>query len=296
MIYHYTSLDGLKGILSSKKLWLTYSQELSDITDRSYAYTSVLVNLFKSQNSDAKLLLEHLSANDILDVMQELFDVPFYSTSFCKRNDNDYLWEYYADNYNGFCLKIDEAYLKENITKILKENYNPLDKEDKYDDEYNLNVRDIFYNLDEENFNKALKISKSLSGIEYVNSEKQSSKAKFWLKIILMIFAGTIKHNNFHNEEEARILFQNFFDEEYINKHTYYLLDKEHYKDAYIKLGLDKEAKDGKRRMELNLQSFFDSKLILEIIVGKNFRGNLKEIKDFILANNLTNTEVFEQN
>ena len=52
MIYHYTTFKGLKGILSSKKIWLTYSQELNDVTDRSYTYMSVIVNLFKSDNED----------------------------------------------------------------------------------------------------------------------------------------------------------------------------------------------------------------------------------------------------
>ena len=294
MIYHYTTFEGLKGILTSKKLWLTYSQELKDVTDRSYAYTSVMVNLFKSDNQDAKILLSCLTESDILDTIQELYDVPFYSASFCGRDDNEYLWKNYAADYNGLCLKIDDSYMKENIKQIIKENYNSLDLEDQYEDKYDLNVRKVLYELDESLLVEELNNTKKHLGFELSNIDSDKvTNAKFLLKLILMRFAGTIKHHSFENEEELRILFQNYCDDNYVDNNSYYLLKKARYKDAYDKLGLNKENTNNKRKMELNLEDFFDSKLIPEIIVGKNFnKDNIKEIEDLILANNLSQTKI----
>lgn len=291
MIYHYTTFKGLKGILSSKKIWLTYSQELNDVTDRSYAYMSVLVNLFKSDNEDVKILLSFLNKQDILDVIKELFDVPFYSASFCNRNDNNYLWVNYAEDSSGFCIKIDEEYMKDGITKILRDNYNSLDSEDVYENEYNLNPRKVKYELNETDLIKALSITKELSGFDFASTDKDKKvKSKFWLKLILMVFAGIIKHTNYHDEEETRILFQNFYDEQYINKNSFYQLQIERYKYAYEKLGLIKEIKEGKRRLELNLECFFDSKLIPEIIIGRNYNHDLKEVIDLLNSSGLSDT------
>ena len=294
MIYHYTTFEGLKGILTSKKLWLTYSQELKDVTDRSYAYTSVMVNLFKSDNQDAKILLSCLTESDILDIIQELYDVPFYSASFCGRDDNEYLWKNYAEDYNGLCLKIDDSYMKENIKQIIKENYNSLDLEDRYEDKYDLNVRKVLYELDESLLVEELNNTKKHLGFELSNIDSDKvTNAKFLLKLILMRFAGTIKHHRFKNEEELRILFQNYCDDNYVDKNNFYLLKKARYKVAYDKIGLNKENTNNKRKMELNLEDFFDSKLIPEIIVGKNFnKDNIKEIEDLILANNLSQTKI----
>ena len=293
MIYHYTTFKGLKCILSSKKIWLTYSQELNDVTDRSYTYMSVIVNLFKSDNENAKILLSFLDKQDILDVIKKLFDVSFYSASFCNRNDNNYLWVNYAEDSSGFCIKIDEEYMKDGITKILRDNYNSLGSEDVYENEYNLNPREVKYELNEADLIKALSITKALSGFDFASSDKdKKAKSKFWLKLILMVFAGTIKHANYHDEEETRILFQNFYDKQYINKNSFYLLQIERYKYAYEKLGLTKEIKVGKRRFELNLESFFDSKLIPEIIIGRNYNHDLKEVIDLLNSSGLSDTKI----
>ena len=53
MLYHYTDIKGLKGILKSKKLWLVSLSEMDDISDRTYANLFATTALLSSSDENA---------------------------------------------------------------------------------------------------------------------------------------------------------------------------------------------------------------------------------------------------
>ncbi len=300
MIYHYTNEKGLLGILNSKKIWLVSSREMSDITDRFYANLFATIALLKSDDEDIMNLRDNLTVQDILDVNMKTFEVEFYSASFCNRSDNEYLWQNYADSSKGFCIEIDYDVLRKYMNDVLVKNYDKLDEYDEIleSDKDILKPREVSYGYPIDTFLDVIRLTKNIFGsnehIENQNIVHESYRN--WLLFTLLILSGIVKGTDFKNEEEIRLLFQNRYSEEYIKEHMIYSLNKMSLSKGLEELGLLKEAEQGqKKRFELNLVNNFNSELIPTIIVGEEYNGDFKTLKDNIIKAGLTNTKVIDK-
>lgn len=282
-MFHYTTQEGLLGILRSKKLWLVSSREMNDVTDRFYANLFVTTALFSSNDEDATLLRNNLSAEDILRINMDTLEVPFYSASFCENNSNEYLWQKYADGNKGVCIEIDDNYFNTYKDKVVKEMYESLDAEDIPENEIIIEKREVKYNYPIEYFLVALKLTKKCCISEKdMNAPDGYTKIQFenWLFLTLTLLAGTIKAENFSKEDEVRLLFQNRYTDEYVNKHSMYFLVRYRLTKILKELGVDAEISDGgKRRMELNIDKIFNENFIKSITIGDGFSGNIQELK-----------------
>lgn len=282
-MFHYTTQEGLLGILRSKKLWLVSSREMNDVTDRFYANLFVTTALFSSNDEDATLLRNNLSAEDILRINMDTLEVPFYSASFCENNSNEYLWQNYADGNKGVCIEIDDNYFNTYKDKVVKEMYESLDAEDIPENEIIIEKREVKYNYPIEYFLAALKFTKKCCISEKdMNAPDGYTKIHFenWLFLTLALLAGTIKAENFSKEDEVRLLFQNRYTDEYVNKHSMYFLVRYRLTKILKELGVDAEISDGgKRRMELNIDKIFNENFIKSITIGDGFSENIQELK-----------------
>lgn len=293
MIYHYTNEKGLFGILSSKSIWLVSSKEMSDNTDRFYGNLFATIALLKSDDENVKLLREHLSESDILCMNMQSFEVQFYSASFCERKDNDYLWMNYADNNKGVSIGIDEQVLDNYFLSTIKDKYNYLDQDNyiKFVKNNLVEKRKVMYDYPISDF---VKITTCLRPDSY-SLENNESVYRNWFFLILCVLAGIVKAEKFNEEEELRLLFQNRYSEDYVKDHSMYYLFREEYKNILSALGIDIEKQDVKKRMELKLDSSFNSELIPVIIVGDEYRGNIKKLKNKLIAFGLNSTKIIDR-
>lgn len=296
MLYHYTSEKGLQGILKSKKLWLVSSMDMSDITDRFYGNLFATVALFKSDDEDVKLLREHLTMQDIIEVNMQTFNVQFYSASFCDKSDNDYLWRNYADSNKGFCIAIDNSILIKHMNTVVDNNLEKIDEDDEIteNDKDILVPRTVRYGYPIDWFIKIIKDTKRIAiSDEDINHPDSLSGEhyKYWLYFSLTILAGIVKDSNFEQEQETRFLFQNRYSDSYVRQNAIYALERMRISNIFKILGIDKEVKDNvNRRMELNLCGTFNSKLIPKIIVGNQCELDLNNLKELLKTSGLTET------
>lgn len=302
MLYHYTNENGLYGILNSKSLWLVSSMEMSDISDRFYGNLFATIALLKCDNEEVTLLRDNLTEKDILDVNMKALQTSFYSASFCKRNNNEYLWENYAGSNSGFCIEFNDNVLNEFINKIILENYEPLyhDEEITRFENDILNPRNVFYGYPEKLFIDANNITKkiALPDQKIINYDNHSHKYyKNWLFYILLLISGIIKSDLFNREEEIRLLFQDFYSDYNIKFNFFYLLEKIRLINALEKLGLSAENNidEKKKKLELKFGQYFSSELIPNIYLGYDCKVNIESLKELLQNNGLKNTKLIKR-
>lgn len=105
-IFHYTDINGLKGILESRGFWLSEAQFLNDAEE---IYNGVNI---------AKLLIEKLLTkkrysifhNILINTLSKLENSDFkhhYIASFSLKQDDLEQWRAYAKNGSGICIGFD---------------------------------------------------------------------------------------------------------------------------------------------------------------------------------------------
>ncbi len=105
-LFHYTSFDGLKGILEKRRLWATDTSFLNDREERKYA-EDVMKAFLKSMAPacDSTLL------GALEDCVQSAFGST-YVTCFCEDGDLLSMWRGYAGRGGGYSIGFDRAALR----------------------------------------------------------------------------------------------------------------------------------------------------------------------------------------
>lgn len=206
-VYHYTSPEGLKGILTDSSFYFTDCQYLNDAKERininedldcfwgSYSrnydpqFCELLNDIGVNEFEDAEYAYSESDRSDGFPKAISRYFV--FSTS--KAQDSLNMWKYYAKNstYNGYCVGLSIASL-DNEWGIGDQNIAFEQGEVIYDNIEKMEIIrravDILY----ENWCRH-EISRSFN--EKIRKEFQS-----WLSITSLFF----KHASFHGEEEYR--------------------------------------------------------------------------------------------
>ncbi|SHH93702.1 DUF2971 domain-containing protein [Clostridium grantii] len=118
VLYHYTSVDGLKGIIQNSSFWATRSVCSNDIQDSIYIKKILeeVFSLYKNEknkdficNIREEFNLSIEEYNDSRQIPKEKFYKAFV-ISFSEKKDSRFLWEAYTQN-DGFNLMFDKKEL-----------------------------------------------------------------------------------------------------------------------------------------------------------------------------------------
>ncbi|WP_395893971.1 DUF2971 domain-containing protein [Bacillus safensis subsp. safensis] len=112
LLYHYTSVYGLEGILKNKEFWISHSDFLNDKTERQYTL-NLLINIVqkKLENYPAKM-------KAITDFIQRNLNKKIYPTyvlSLSKNKDSNLLWSNYSQD-DGYNIEFDLSSFKEYVS------------------------------------------------------------------------------------------------------------------------------------------------------------------------------------
>ncbi len=162
ILYHYTTVEGLLGILQSNVIWATSYPFLNDSSEIVYGrrLCKNIINerITKSQKEEEKILY-----TECLE-LQDNNKGRIYITCFCERGNLLSQWRGYAKNGLGFSLGLESKYLLSeyrqypyNLIKIKKVEYdlvnqkkiinNLLDEAVKYIDENNITSKKFISEL-----------------------------------------------------------------------------------------------------------------------------------------------------
>jgi hypothetical protein len=108
LLFHYTNVKGLHGILSSRTLWATAFQFLNDKSEHLYGQDRLLECLRERNDQCTKVLcgVWPSVANKMVS------ENPHYVASTCEDGDSVSQWRGYANMHDGYAIAFRRAYLE----------------------------------------------------------------------------------------------------------------------------------------------------------------------------------------
>ncbi len=187
-LYHYTTPEGLKGIIEKKQLWITDRNFMNDAEDRKYP-----IDLFEEKKIELKNKFKD-GEGDIVNILNQFStEMTEYVFSLSLEGDLSNQWAQYSKN-SGYCLVFNAKkliqYMHDNICynscrMSLTFNHVIYNKKDQLDliDIYLRNIDDMYENVKNEPFGE-------LRCFAVYNQ-----------------ITSNIKHYNNHCEKEYRFIF-----------------------------------------------------------------------------------------
>ncbi|MGP1541307.1 DUF2971 domain-containing protein [Peptostreptococcus stomatis] len=232
ILYHYTSVEGIFGILNNNKIWATNMFFLNDISE--FKYTFDLFEQFflnKIKNEEIK--------NSLIERFKGYFKasydrLPVYVISFSTNEDNLLLWSEFTEKM-GY-----------NIGFKIKKLYDTIDSEYKYNNEVIYDIEEQKRRLKEslESFLKKNFTSKTnhsdLSFLENLEGDKLKKTLDMLaleMSYICIVHSIFFKQSIFNQEQEYRICF--LIPNENYNKENIQFRLKEDVIFPYIEIDFD---------------------------------------------------------
>ena len=197
VLFHYTSLEGLLGIIEKKSIWATNILYLNDTTELNYAMSLLeeqLQHFIRKGITHNEWFFRTL-LEDIRHSISST-EFPFYVCSFSEEKDILSQWRGYSSKGIGFSLGFKLSYLITN-----ENNKTSMVKPCIYDEQEQITV-----------INKL--IEKASSTFTHDNKRPQSqyemilSKPEMEFFTEFMALAPTFKHPKFREEKEWRIIYR----------------------------------------------------------------------------------------
>ena len=110
VVWHYTSITGLIGILKSKKLRLTHADYLNDPRERQLVYEAWDERLRRAERDHpGSNVLAEIGSNQLVKQREAM---PPFCTSFSTKSDNMLLWVAYSEHLTGAAIGFRPAELE----------------------------------------------------------------------------------------------------------------------------------------------------------------------------------------
>ena len=104
-LFHYTNLDGLRGIISDRALWFSHIRTLNDPLEIEYGIRiladEINASIEDESGEDARAFLRKLLQN-VKGITTKVHDV--FVACFCQSGNLLSQWRTYADKGGGYCL------------------------------------------------------------------------------------------------------------------------------------------------------------------------------------------------
>lgn len=204
-LYHYTDLNGLKGILNKRGLWLSHISTLNDPLELNYGRKLVLdeLNDRMVNEEDSYIRRFYNSIKENVNSFGNILHQPFIAC-FCEKKSLLSQWRAYSNNGGGYSIGIEikDSSLIAFDKKNLENGYKPV-------------LRKIIYNPDEQL--KLIKdvFDKMTSGYkEGIEGEVSGTIDKGYLSSVMGIqavnflldFILSFKNPAFEEEQEWRLI------------------------------------------------------------------------------------------
>lgn len=253
IIYHYTSVDGLKGILNSSavKLWMTDSRFLNDKDEIRHGVNLVSSLIKKYHPNHHQSVSEIPSHAEFLaQILREIEEKKFYSVSFSSEIEQLSQWLAYCPAQGGYAIGFDRELLKKHIEAI--------------EGNYRIHPVNYFDNLDSLH-KKVYSITSSYVSINKINWTERNLDI-YDLVSEIERFIATSKQSCFKTENEVRAYTSKLKNQ---NNYTIAFYNKGSITAPYTPLEVDKD-------------------LIKEVVIGPMQHQDLAEIglEEFKKVNN----------
>ncbi len=177
-IYHYTSIRAFVNILKSKELWLSNIATMNDKKE-----ITAMLELLKSDLEKSGVDTER--TKELLYCLEsEYKQLVYLAACFSLNEDDAAMWERYADDARGVCVKINPQKLNEQIDK----------------NEYILDY--VKYSQDE-NYQYILDTTKDI--IQTTSKNDWFYKVRGSLLLFIKRSAILYKNKSFESEREVRL-------------------------------------------------------------------------------------------
>lgn len=214
IIYHYTSAEGILGILDKSEFWVTKSDFLNDIYEINYTFNlfeESFLNEIKNENVRTRMISQFHSE---LDKDRALYNKALFGTyimSFSINQDNLLLWSEFAGKM-GYNLGFNIEYLKDEFNrKSVRDDELDLKFDGKviYNKEEQIRLLEnridwkLISDSSDKNMNSLVNLDESISD-EIINDFIS------WIIEICSLYSIFFKDSKFEHEEEYRFIFQAF--------------------------------------------------------------------------------------
>lgn len=197
LIYHYTTCNGLEGIIKSKRMWMNHFKSLNDSGEVLHGLRFIKEKL-SNINSDYKLLLDD-------DIFENFFKQhPVYIESFSEKSNYLPQWRYYAHDGSGVAIGIDLKCLESKINKSFSNTVsmitNVLYSTTKRDEN---RLKNLIENIDEykkQNIHYQIFKNKVIG----FHNDKSKLAGSYMILLIIMV-CQFIKTSYYEDEYEYRI-------------------------------------------------------------------------------------------
>lgn len=231
--YHYTSVEGIFGILNNNKIWATNMFFLNDVSEFKYTFDLFEQSFLKEiKNEEIKnSLIERFKG-----YFKALYDkLPVYVISFSTNEDNLLLWSEFTEKM-GY-----------NIGFKIKKLYDTIDSKYKYNNEVIYDIEEqkrrlkesLESYLEKKNFTSKTNHS-DLSFLENLEGDELKKKLDMLaleMSYICIVHSIFFKQSIFNQEQEYRICFL-ISNENYNKKNIQFRL-KEDVIFPYIEIDFD---------------------------------------------------------
>jgi len=138
VLYHFASVEGVEGILTSKKLWASLATSLNDATEITYGIerTKRYIKKRLEQARGVSLKREAFLTYALRWLEGEgvntdlLVNIEHFVVSFCGRVDKSGMWLHYGRSGTGYALGFDAARLARAPFDLWKVIYDPEEQDD----------------------------------------------------------------------------------------------------------------------------------------------------------------------
>ena len=182
ILYHYTTQEGLLGILAKKQLWVSSVLHLNDAAEFNYTVSLVRENV--NQRLEKKREPYRAVYNELLKGLRRLEKMSLFVGSFSERGDSLSQWRAYTHNGIGFSLGFEYQYLR-NCAE--KQNYQL--RRCNYEKEVHGQV-----------------IEELVAIVRGKVGRSETRLALHWLYSELVRIAPLLKHPSFAEEKEWRLI------------------------------------------------------------------------------------------
>lgn len=219
IVYHYTNVMGLKGILEDRNFNVSHARFMNDKTEISYTQRLIINELIrlKSEESNSKVIstydaflnimqVENIYTTDIKNVRYRASQdrLPEFVLSFSLNEDSSHLWSEFncGDGYN---IGIDFTLF-----------YNEMNNHEQTDEKIARLPSKVVYDVNRQKELIDLRIAEF---IQIAKNYDVNELTNYYTRFLssMRLFANFFKDPVFYNDEEFRIVIYNHKNPSYIN-------------------------------------------------------------------------------